>query len=167
MFIQKIGTNKIVGSHIVDAVIESIVEGAYAVRVSGMHVGFRGWAHARAGAKVLLAQLNDDMLDSYVAANPLLPLTRNTLTDLGAFKAHLQQVREQGYAYDREEYGEGVCCVAAPIFAANGQAAYSLSVSVPRSRFDESEAEILALVTGAAAQASTLLGFRRALPQAA
>jgi IclR family acetate operon transcriptional repressor len=143
-----------------DAVIESIIEGPQAVRVTGMHVGYYGFAHARAGSKVLLAYLDGPAREAYLATHALDRLTNNTLTNREALTAHLALIAEQGIAFDREEFSQGVYCVAAPIFAANGEIAYSLSVSAPDSRFKEREAELVRIVMEAAAEASTLLGYR-------
>ena len=145
-----------------EIVIQDIIEGSQALRVGGLHVGFTGYAHARASGKILLAQLSEEALDRYLATHPLTARTPNTITTREKLKAHLKLVARQGYALDHEEFAEGVCCVAAPVYSANGQAVAALSVSVPAGRFAENEAALINAVVLAAREASTALGFKLA-----
>jgi DNA-binding IclR family transcriptional regulator len=148
-----------------DIIIQAIVESPQALRIGGMHVGYRGFAHARAGGKALLAYLSQEQLDRYLEDHPLTPVTPNTIDNNAAFKAHLQLVAKQGYAIDREEFAKGVCCIAAPILMADGRAVTALSVSVPAQRFVENEQQLINAVTRAAHDASTILGLRPLLAQ--
>lgn len=143
-----------------DVVIQAIVESPQALRIGGLYVGYRGYSHARAGGKALLAYLNPEQLDHYLATHPLTPLTPHTLQTDAAFKAHLNLVTRQGYAIDREEFAEGVCCIAAPVLLGDGKTVAAVSVSVPALRFAEHEAELINAVTQAAHEASTVLGFK-------
>jgi len=145
-----------------EIVIQDIIEASQALRVGGLHVGFTGYPHARASGKVLLAQLSEEALDRYLATHPLTARTPNTITMREKLKAHLKLVAKQGYALDHEEFAEGVCCVAAPVYFANGQAVAALSVSVPAGRFAENEAALISAVVRAAGEASTALGFKLA-----
>jgi DNA-binding IclR family transcriptional regulator len=87
-------------------------------------------AHCTAGGKVLLAY-SDTPLDG-----SLIRRTPRTITDPVVLQRHLGGVREQGVAFDTEEARPGLRCVAAPIFAAPGQAIATLSITAPTSRFD-------------------------------
>jgi DNA-binding IclR family transcriptional regulator len=148
-----------------DIIIQAIVESPQALRIGGMRVGFRGFAHARAGGKALLAYMAPDQLDSYLKEHPLTSLTPNTIHDKTTFKSHLNLVARQGYAIDREEFAEGVCCISAPILRADGQAVMALSVSAPVQRFIENEQQLINAVTGAAHEAAVNLGLRPLLAQ--
>lgn len=57
------------------------------------------------------------------------PRTKNTITSLEAFEDELTEVRATGVAFDREENEEGICCIAAPIRDARGDAVAAISVS--------------------------------------
>jgi IclR family acetate operon transcriptional repressor len=143
-----------------DVVIQAIVESPQALRIGGLYVGYRGFNHARAGGKALLAYLSDEHLNRYLASHPLTPVSPNTIQTEAEFKAHLQGVVQQGYAIDQEEFAEGVCCIAAPILLTDGKAVAAVSVSAPTQRFTENEQHLISAVTQAAREAATVLNFR-------
>ncbi|MFN3323977.1 MAG: IclR family transcriptional regulator [Bryobacteraceae bacterium] len=85
-------------------------------------------------------------------------LTPNTIVDLAAIRAELAEVRERGYALDREETVPGGVCVGAPI-RIEGEVMASISVSTPKIRFsDRYESEVPQLVRHAAEELSANLG---------
>jgi DNA-binding IclR family transcriptional regulator len=47
--------------------------------------------------------------------------TPSTLTDRAALEAEIQQVRDQGYALDREEFLPGLLCIAVLVPAIDGR----------------------------------------------
>ena len=77
-----------------------------------------------------------------------------TITDLGALRRELEEVRHQGVAFDRQEFHVGVDCVAAPIRTGKHVVA-ALTVSAPSERFARDQAEIIQKLLQAAAGAST------------
>jgi IclR family acetate operon transcriptional repressor len=82
-----------------------------------------------------------------------------TITDPGALKTDLAQVRARGWALDDEEKAAGMRCVAAPIVDIHGEAVAGISVSGPTQRMPPARIEeIGALVRGAAAEVSRGLG---------
>jgi IclR family acetate operon transcriptional repressor len=64
-------------------------------------------------------------------------LTPATLTDFRAIQEDLVEIREHGYAWDREETVPGGTCVGAPIRMPDGQVLAALSISMPKDRFTE------------------------------
>jgi len=93
-------------------------------------IGGRLPAHATALGKALLAQRDPADVRRSLAF-PLEALTRHTITDWERLRAELQRTREQGYAVDREEAAEGLCCFAvAPALPSLD----AISVSVPTFR---------------------------------
>ena len=60
-------------------------------------------------------------------------MTDQTITNFEEFKNELQTISEQGYALEREERLEGLCCVAAPIVV-DESIVGAVSVSGPESR---------------------------------
>jgi IclR family acetate operon transcriptional repressor len=62
-------------------------------------------------------------------------LTPATLTDFRAIQEDLAEVRERGYAWDREETVPGGRCVGAPIRRPDGDVVAALSISMPKDRF--------------------------------
>ena len=144
-----------------EVVIQAIAEGSQQLRVGGLQVGFQGHTHARAAGKALLAYLSPKQLDAYLATHPMVRLTAHTLTSPAALKAQLRQVIKLGYALDEEEFTDGIGCVAAPIFAADGQAVAAYSISAPAWRLAQNFKPLVAAVREAASEASAILGHAR------
>jgi DNA-binding IclR family transcriptional regulator len=143
-----------------EIVVQAIHESPQALRIGGLYVGFRGAAHARAGGKALLAFLSPAELDRYLAQHPPHQVTAHTIWEAGPLREHLVQIAAQGYALDREEFAEGVCCVAVPVFKGDDRAVAALSVSVPAARFYANEVRFIDIVLSAARLASARLGHR-------
>jgi IclR family transcriptional regulator, acetate operon repressor len=119
------------------------VEGSQMVRVAEVGGGPYEHGHARANGKVLLAYAPPEVREAYLRAHPRVPLTKNTICEPGPFEKELERIRERGYAFDREEWAQGVSCVAAPLLL-NGHVIAALGVSVPTERFNQKEAELTA-----------------------
>lgn len=124
------------------------VEGAHAVRVVGLDVGFTEDVHARASGKLLLAFGSDEMRDMLLYRPRLRSVTPHTITKKSELLAEFATIRETGLAYDREEFQLGVKCVAAPLWRGD-QVAACITVSAPSPRFDETEAAIVAALKNA------------------
>lgn len=118
-----------------DAVILATVEGVQELRVSGLHSGTRGEAHARASGKLFLAYAGPDVRERYLARNPLTALTETTITDRRELDAELERIRAAGISLDREEFADGVSCVSAPVLE-HGVVIATYTVAAPTARFD-------------------------------
>jgi IclR family acetate operon transcriptional repressor len=90
-------------------------------------------AYATGAGKAMLAFSPDVLLEELYAAAPYEQFAPNTMTTAERLREEFERVRGRGYALDREEYDEGVVCVAAPIFNHAGGLG-ALSVSGPASR---------------------------------
>jgi len=98
--------------------------------------GTRIPAHCTALGKVLLAFLSDSDFDQLYRSNePIISLTSQTISSLDKLKKELKNVKEQGYALDREEYKIGINCVGVPLFIKNGEDVAAISITGPASRF--------------------------------
>lgn len=142
------------------ALIQAIVEGSHAVRVGGLYVGFMGNTHMRASGKVLLAYLDRQERDAYLATADFRPLTSQSVRDRVALENQLREIVECGYAIDRGEFAEGVNCASAPVRSFDGKVVSALTVSSPESRFNENENQLVAAVLETARDASWGLGYR-------
>lgn len=70
--------------------------------------------------------------------------TPKTITDRPTLFAEFDQIRERGYAFDREEASEGGFCVGAPIQCEGKPVVAAISLSIPLVRFNpELEAAII------------------------
>jgi DNA-binding IclR family transcriptional regulator len=115
--------------------------------------------------KALLAGLDASEIDARYPGARLEARTGRTITDRNELERHLAEVRERGYAVDREELEPHLCCVAGPVFDRTGSVVASISVSGPDSRLDdESIPAIAEAVRRAAWQISARLGAPRVIP---
>lgn len=97
-------------------------------------LGRRVPAHACGAGKVMLAHQQSAVIDGLIARAPFAALTPHTLTTAAELAVELRRARTRGFAIDREEYEDGVVCVAAPIFGAGGEVLAAVSVSGPTAR---------------------------------
>jgi IclR family KDG regulon transcriptional repressor len=109
------------------------------------YVGFGTEAHAAAGGKVLLADLDEPSIRALYPSGRMKKYAKNTVTSVKQLLVQLEQINQQGYAVDDEEYYEGVRCVAAPVKRNNTAVA---SVSVTGSIFTMTWEEITDNVIG-------------------
>jgi IclR family acetate operon transcriptional repressor len=135
-----------------DVVILATVEGIRELRVTGLHSGTRGQAHARASGKLFLAHATPEARERYLAVHPLTARTASTITERSALDAELDQVRATGLGWDREEFAEGVRCVSAPVLE-RGVAIATYTLAAPSVRFEADLDRYVAAVRAAAAAA--------------
>jgi IclR family pca regulon transcriptional regulator len=96
--------------------------------------GARLPAHATAMGRVLLADLPEDELETFLAAAPLEPVTARTLHQPGALRRELHRVRRQGWALVDEELEIGLRSVAAAVHGADGRAFAALNLCTSSGR---------------------------------
>jgi IclR family KDG regulon transcriptional repressor len=130
------------------------------------HIGARLPMYCTALGKAILAFSNEELLYA-VLAEPMKPLTSNSITTAKALKEELAQIRLQGFAIDNEENELGIRCVGAPIFDFNATPIAAISISVPRERMNQERITLLGLLVSKAAQmVSRRKGFTGLLPAA-
>jgi IclR family transcriptional regulator, KDG regulon repressor len=78
-------------------------------------VGMRGYLYSTAGGKAIMAHLPDKIQEKIIGRLNLIPLTRNTITDIVTLKNQLSLIRSREYAIDDEENEVGIRCIGAPI----------------------------------------------------
>lgn len=121
--------------------------------------------HCSAQGKVALAFGPRDLWDR-VSRRRLHAWTPYTNTDLGRLKAEIRRVQRRGWAVAPQEVLAGINALAAPIYAADGALAGTITVlgSVQFLKAEPS-AEQIAAVLDAAAAISDRLGYRHPHPQ--
>jgi DNA-binding IclR family transcriptional regulator len=135
-------------------------ESAHAVRMF-TEIGRRVPAHACGAGKVMLAHQPETMIAGLIDQAPFAALTPHTLTTAAELAVELQRAHTRGFAIDREEYEEGVACVAAPIFGADGEVLAAVSVSGPTVRLLRNDlAQLGELVRSHVQEISRELGHR-------
>ncbi len=88
--------------------------------------------HCSSMGKAITANQERSQMDRILETYGLMKRTDKTLTDRAALLAEFEQIRQQGYALDREESVSGGFCIAAPISGARVVAAMSVSTPVIR-----------------------------------
>ncbi len=96
--------------------------------------------HATGSGKLLLAHLPKTEFEHYLRQAQLVRFSASTITDPDDLEAELEQIRAEGISYDREEYGEGVACVAAPVRDATLKVVGCLDLVFPTTTATEDEA---------------------------
>jgi len=146
-------------------VIQQFLSGSGPIAVGNLDVGYSANLHARASCLSMIAYLQPDLVEMMFDGTDFNRLTANTIGSFDELRRRLDQVRRMGYAVDDEEFSDGVCCVSAPFFDADGQPAGSYTVSAATSRF-RAQATVLANAVQEAAALATRLsgGVKRTTP---
>ncbi|HEX6021986.1 MAG TPA: IclR family transcriptional regulator [Solirubrobacter sp.] len=103
------------------------------MRVS-INVGTRFPAYATSMGRVLLAALEPDELEAYLARAEITPNTPRAISSAEALREELDRVRAQGWALVDQELEEGLRAVAAPIRDRDGRVVAAVNVSAHASR---------------------------------
>jgi len=138
-------------------VLQHFLAGLHSLHVVNLDVGYTGHMHARASCKAVLAFLPREQVATMFEGVELAPVTARTITDFDELTRELARVRRQGYAVDDEEFDEGVACVSAPFFDADGAPVGAFTVSAPVTRFVVRQVGLTAGVREAASIATGLL----------
>lgn len=104
-----------------------------------IHVGKRLPANQLAGGKAILSQMPESDVEAIIDRFGLPEATPNTFTDREQFKEELAEVRDQGYAINREETIRGLMGVSVPVVPDMGQPEIlgACTVSGPTHRLSE------------------------------
>lgn len=103
-------------------------------------------AYCTANGKAFLAALSPAALDAALAATPLIRRTPTTIVRTADLRQQLDEIRETGVAFDREEHTLQICAVGAVIRDQLGRVAAAITVATPASRFYGREAELAAVL---------------------
>jgi IclR family pca regulon transcriptional regulator len=99
-----------------------------------INLGTRFPAYPTSMGRVLLAGLNDEAVDAYLARATLTRLTGRTVTTAAGLRAELDRVRAQGYAIVDQELEMGLRSIAAPVRDRTGKVVAAVNVSVHATR---------------------------------
>jgi DNA-binding IclR family transcriptional regulator len=95
--------------------------------------------HATGSGKLLLAYLPDHELQGYMHYARLARFTGATITDANQLRQELENIRANGVSFDREEYGQGVSCIAAPVQDASKRVVGCIDMVFPNYGFSEEQ----------------------------
>ena len=92
--------------------------------------------HASASGKLYLSSIEEEKVIQ-IFKNIKTPKTaKNTITDISQFKKELRKIKNQGYAFDDEEWFDGMVGVSVPIFNLKKELCFCLSTHTAKSRKD-------------------------------
>ena len=92
--------------------------------------------HASASGKLYLSSIEEEKVIQ-IFKNIKTPKTaKNTITDISQFKKELIKIKNQGYAFDDEEWFDGMVGVSVPIFNLKKELCFCLSTHTAKSRKD-------------------------------
>jgi DNA-binding IclR family transcriptional regulator len=123
-------------------------------------LGYSVPAYASAMGKVVLAYLPDAEIAELLRSIELHKHTKHTKADKNALRQELTEIKVRGYATDREEYMEGLGCIAAPIYDRAGRTIASISVSGSVARILEDQEELIGEIVAVGKAISMDLGWR-------
>lgn len=125
----------------------------------GLHLGARLPAHATSTGRVLLAAKSRSDFNAWLKGRELPRLTGHTLVDARAFRATIEQVRQQDYCVASEEHELGVHAVAVPLRDLEGRTVAALNVVTTRQRIEPRflQKDLLPLLLEAARELRPLL----------
>jgi len=101
------------------------------------HRGMKLPLHSTAMGKALLSTLPLQEVEALYPDKEMGKLTDSTVTDREQLMVQLEQIKTEGLSYSYGEAVQGIQCVAAPIFNADGKAAAAMSISIPLSRLTD------------------------------
>ena len=136
-------------------------DGVNDVRVAG-RLGGEYDLHCSAPGKVLLAYADNEFIEEYISTS-LEKRTKNTITEREILLSELEKIRKNGYATDCEEFGNGITCVAAPIFDYAGKTVGCVGNSALTLNHDSQSIinRLLPHILNAAEEISVRLGGRK------
>ena len=107
--------------------------------------------HASASGKLYLSSIDEEKVIQ-IFKNIKTPKTaKNTITEISHFKKELKKIKNQGYAFDDEEWFNGMVGVSVPIFNQNKELCFCLSTHTAKSRKDINDLKkILSIMISAA-----------------
>ncbi len=115
--------------------------------------------HATSLGKVILAYLPDEKVEEILTVVTLNPETANTITSTEELMQELEEINQQGYALDNEEFEEGIKCIASPIFNHDGEVEAAVSITGLAAQMKNEDIESLVpLVKNSAKKISAKLG---------
>ncbi len=99
-------------------------------------LGYTQYAHLTGTGKAILAFESEQFLNNYIRSVTFEQRTPNSIKDARQLLVELDQIRNEGYAWDAEEAEPGLSCIAVPILSAAGKPVAAISSSGPTTRIE-------------------------------
>jgi len=120
-------------------------ESTHSIRIS-TSVGARLPVYCTAIGKSILAYMDQDKAKALINSMELKPLTASTVNSKETLLLSIDRIRNEGVAYDFEEFELGIICIAAPLCYKAGEPIGAISVSGPAMRLNANVRENIAHV---------------------
>ncbi|MEZ5748988.1 MAG: IclR family transcriptional regulator [Caenibius sp.] len=127
-----------------EAVVIDVVQGGHPIQAIQVPHGFCQDGFSRAGGKLLLANAPEQQRNIYFATHELKKRTPHTTTSVKELERQFVQIRKDGFAIDRNEFVDGVSCLAIPV--PQGVSPYAVTISAPSDRFEGEWQNYLAML---------------------
>jgi DNA-binding IclR family transcriptional regulator len=139
------------------------LEGGHAMRRTadlGVHVPL----YAGASSKILLAGLDDEELEEYLARADRVQFQENTITSVEALRDEVNLIRRRGYAESKSEFRTGGSAIAVGIKNYEGNTVAAIDVLTPQPRYSAQHREqCINVMLDGGRQISERLGYRDAV----
>lgn len=99
------------------------------------HLGKAERLHCTALGKTIIANLERHTVSYALEKSGMMRSTGRTITDFATLEKQFKQVREQGYAVDRDECFDGISCIGCAVRDYTGGIVGAVSTSMTTSRF--------------------------------
>ena len=90
--------------------------------------------HASASGKLYLSSISEEKVIQIFKNIKTPKNAKNTITDISQFKKELKKIKNQKYAFDDEEWFNGMVGLSVPIFNSNNELCFCLSTHTAKSR---------------------------------
>lgn len=125
-------------------------------------IGSRLPIYCTSPGKVFLAHMPRTGAETVLRSQNMTPFTPHTVTDIPTLMQEIDRCRADGYAVENGEYRIGLRSVSAPVFTAEGDVRYAVSViGMFRSVQSDAFRTTIGEVRAAAAMISTALGYQK------
>jgi len=124
----------------------NILSGDYVERIHGvtapeavgyaMHEGVRAPLYASSSGKLFLAHMKSRDVESYLDRVELRPITRRSVGSIIELRRQIKLAREEGVAYSKDEFTNGIVGFSVPVLNARSRMAASLGLVIPTGEFD-------------------------------
>lgn len=89
--------------------------------------------------KAMLAFSTQETISRVIKQQSFYKFTEHTLQDASDLESELEEIRQDGFALDREEHELGIICIAVPILSSNNIAVAGMSITLSTREFDLSD----------------------------
>ncbi len=135
-------------------------EGKSTIKV-GIKIGTSIPMHCTGMGRAVLANMNKELRDEIIDRIEYVKYAVNSPLNRETVEERLMETLKNGYSMDREEYVNELISFGAPIYGYKGEPIAAISISFPKSRYNENENGINfpELIKDAAANISKQMGY--------